>query len=50
MMPLQETMCVTRAWDFEGYDHVEYIPKITPENPNSDCYRNEHGTRRGPLL
>lgn len=36
--------------DFEEYDHVEYIPKITPENPNSDCYRNEHGTRRGALL
>lgn len=39
MMQLQEIMSVTRAWDFEEYEDIEYIPKITPENPNSDCYR-----------
>lgn len=38
-MQLQETMCVTRPWDLEEYEHIEDIPKITPENPNSDSYR-----------
>lgn len=45
MMQLQETMHVTRVWDFEEYEHIESVPEITPENPNSDCYRKiaQHG-------
>lgn len=43
MMQLQETMCVTRAWDFEEYEHTEYMPKT--KYPNSDCYGKiaQHG-------
>lgn len=45
MIQLQETMFVTRVWNFEEYEHIEYIPRITPEHPNSGCHGKtvQHG-------